>query len=875
MRQFTLFLPLLILTVTYTFHDRDKDVVTHPETAVVDHDATRCGKKGCDHNDNESGDSVHFINLPAPAIPLRHLEAGETFRVNLPGREISATVERVWGRDGDDRSLRARLNQPDEGNLWLKWRGSKITGMVQRPARNIAYQLSGHDYGPLQVRETMLSHVLCVMPASGGPAGPNQPVSYGIPRPTNEIFTTRSKGTIRTAAVPVLQSRPESSRVIYLDFDGEIVNDAAWSSSTINAAPARLNDSQIIEAWQRVVADFDHADVNITTVLADFDNAPFSSRTHVIITATDDAAPGAGGVAFMDSFTDGYSRYCWVFVDYEAKSCAEVISHEVGHTLNLSHDGRNISPPEEYYEGHGDGNTGWAPIMGVGYYRDFVQWSRGEYPDANNAENDLAIIAEKLPYLDDDHGNTIALATAINGSSAVGRIGRTNDVDLFRIQLHAGSHTINVQPLDHGNLDGQIEILNASGGTITSTNPVDELFASATFTLATSQTIYLRVSGTGKAANGSDFGYTAYSSLGTYTLNGFGNQTQPPSAPADISLRAISGSQLEATWQHVASATSYDVRRNSAPFITTTNNTFTDRGLTPGASYVYQIQSSNLYGTSGLSLPAAITMPAADAFVMDGNPDFSGYLISNPGMVIYAAVRGQRLYVSTWSPGDGDSGFGSDHHLLISDVLLASATTPNPWAKAGLMAIPGNKPYLAGESTSTYASWFNTKGATTLFKGRINNLQLEGSIDLAAEFGTVPATIYLAAIAFATFDGNGINGQAPAGNGNNNIEPSEFIAVPVAAIRDRALDGIYDILSPERDFAFTSATIDNLGRLQFNSLAIPGITYALHRSTNLAIPRSAWPGIASSSVPAGNFSVIITDPQPANEARFYQLQWSR
>lgn len=50
------------------------------------------------------------------------------------------------------------------------------------------------------------------------------------------------------------------------------------------------------------------------------------------------------------------------------KYTAEAISHKVGHTLGLSHDGR-ITPSEEYYGGHGSGDTGWASIMGVGYYQ--------------------------------------------------------------------------------------------------------------------------------------------------------------------------------------------------------------------------------------------------------------------------------------------------------------------------------------------------------------------------------------------------------------------------------------------------------------------------------------------------------------------------
>ena len=55
--------------------------------------------------------------------------------------------------------------------------------------------------------------------------------------------------------------------------------------------------------------------------------------------------------------------------------------NEVGHNLNLNHDGQLVpgSTTIEYYNGSGSGETGWAPIMGVGYYRDLTQWSRGEY----------------------------------------------------------------------------------------------------------------------------------------------------------------------------------------------------------------------------------------------------------------------------------------------------------------------------------------------------------------------------------------------------------------------------------------------------------------------------------------------------------------
>ena len=188
------------------------------------------------------------------------------------------------------------------------------------------------------------------------------------------------------------------SAAIYLDFDGETVSGTAWDGGrTIVAPAARLNAPQITEAWERVARDFEVFDVNVTTSRAAHDAAPLNRRIHCIVTSNDQASPGAGGVAYVGSFTETTTarKICWVFIDTSAKSCAGAASHEIGHTLGLNHDGRAASgslPREEYYEGHGSGATGWAPIMGVGYYRQLTQWSRGEYARANNPQDDIDII---------------------------------------------------------------------------------------------------------------------------------------------------------------------------------------------------------------------------------------------------------------------------------------------------------------------------------------------------------------------------------------------------------------------------------------------------------------------------------------------------
>lgn len=55
---------------------------------------------------------------------------------------------------------------------------------------------------------------------------------------------------------------------------------------------------------------------------------------------------------------------------------AEAVSHEVGHTLGLSHDGQKaggtVLKGTAYYEGQGN----YAPVMGASYNKPVTQWSK-------------------------------------------------------------------------------------------------------------------------------------------------------------------------------------------------------------------------------------------------------------------------------------------------------------------------------------------------------------------------------------------------------------------------------------------------------------------------------------------------------------------
>ena len=360
-----------------------------------------------------------------------------------------------------------------------------------------------------------------------------------------------------------LHSRPGAKRTIYLNFVGATLTGTAWNSSsqpTITAEPFDLDGvpysfssaelQRIQYIWKRVAEDYSAFDVNVTTEPPPADRLTRSSSsddvygTTVLITRRTFYDCSCGGVAYLTAFNDVGDYYKPALVFYNAlgsgneKYVADAISHEAGHNVGLGHDGTSSSG---YYTGHGSGATGWAPIMGVGYYKQLVQWSKGEYAGANNTQDDYVVMQNTgLPIRADDHGNGIASATPLAGSTTngvttfggSGVVERPSDVDFFSFVAGTGSVTVNVSPAPRApKLDILVTLRNSAGAVLASANPTESLPASLAANLTAAGTYYVSIDGVGKG-DPLTTGYTDYGSIGQYTVTVTTQATasQPPTA---------------------------------------------------------------------------------------------------------------------------------------------------------------------------------------------------------------------------------------------------------------------------------------------------------------------------------------------------------
>ena len=324
----------------------------------------------------------------------------------------------------------------------------------------------------------------------------------------------------------LLHSDPGATQRIYLDFNGHngLIADYyapfnfEGSSTTFSNAELTV----IQQAWQSASEDFLPFHVDVTTEDPGVEalRKLGSGDTEWGIRAVVSASNWDYSWSYVGSFNWNTDTECQIYPGNNSWIwIADSISHEVGHALGLNHDGEKPGDGE-YYEGHGSGATYWSPIMGwtkMDQPYGVSQWSKGEYTNATNKEDDLTIITTKngFGYRPDDHGSTTGSATVISsGVVAKGIIERNTDTDYFSFAMPgSGNVKIAITPDNLApNLDILAKLLAVDGTVLYTSNPLAALNASFDVDLPAGN-YYLSIDGTGFGDPATN-GYSGYGSLG-------------------------------------------------------------------------------------------------------------------------------------------------------------------------------------------------------------------------------------------------------------------------------------------------------------------------------------------------------------------------
>ena len=530
--------------------------------------------------------SVPALSRPEPGAAMRGTPrrwvlfrcetaaAPPTIEDRRRGRALSGDRRRIAGPgcpDGDHDGVDSSLNAPPSDEVGTL----DGTDLDVTQGRNAVEQLErtgtlddvADEVGldPAELREELL-HDSSMFLTDTGFVGYADTAEWSPAPPTAPLAVAELPANVFD-----LNSRPTSSRVIYLDFDGHTANDPAWASvgfPVIASAPfdidgipgsfSAVEQALIYEVWQRVAEDYRAFDVNITTREPGIEGIRRTSTVdagygqRVVVTPTNFAGGSVIGVALLDVFGSDADHAAYVFTDLgfkqTAKTMAEAVSHEAGHTFGLSHDGGPLNP--NYYDGHGE----WAPIMGRPIDRPVSQWSRGEYAGANNFEDDLSIIANGkngspgAGHRPDDHGNTAGAPTVVPSNGvASGNIGHTGDRDVFAVDVLDGTLSVQLRPptgqASWSNLAAAVTVRDSLGNVIASGTP--DVASGWTIDLAPAvlsgrYTIEVEPVGWLTASTG----FTLYGSLGAYEVAITAPQGPTPLPPGTSAFTPVTPVRL-------------------------------------------------------------------------------------------------------------------------------------------------------------------------------------------------------------------------------------------------------------------------------------------------------------------------------------------
>ena len=644
------------------------------------------------------GTTRHFLNQLQEQSRVSQSKNKDKAILSLSTSDTSILEAKVnYRKDGATGAthLEGEMLGSQRGSFSLQIKENKLEGNIILPKSKKAYVYYSDTKGNAFVKETDINKLVCI--------------DYNfMPEATKATKTKTTKNQnptakeLTTSDVSNLQSMPGAKGCILLDFDGyNLAAGSGWNAGNpLNAAPSGMTNDAIQETWEVIAEDYRPFNINITTNEAVYNSYPQNKRKRCVFTTTSEWYPGANGVAFIGAFPNSNDIPCWVFnktitdIGLGPKTIGDAASHEIGHLMSLLHDGTSTVG---YYGGHGN----WGPVMGA-TTKSVIQWSKGEYPDANNQQDDLAIISgaiNDLGYRADDHGNSVTAATPLfqtNGTVSPslnkGIIERTGDGDLFSFTTTGGSvsFTVNAVPR-HSNLRLFAGIYNILGVALnysyaTTTNLSAPVVISANLLPGT---YYILVSGVndGTAATG----YTNYASLGAYTISG----TYPAIAPS-ITTACVGGSlQLATTilgtsyqWQYQSGGNWYNYPEGNNGYATFSGSKTASMTVSNiSALYITNPNTvraavTQINGTTTYSTPQVWKAEGISAQPVDKSACVGGSLQLS-AQASGASYQWQYLWNGNWyNYPEGNNGYAifsgsKTPSMTVSNISALYVTNPN------------------------------------------------------------------------------------------------------------------------------------------------------------------------------------------------------
>jgi hypothetical protein len=273
---------------------------------------------------------------------------------------------------------------------------------------------------------------------------------------------------------------------------------------------------------------------------------------------------------------------------------------------------------------------------------------------------------------------------------------------------------------------------------------------------------------------------------------------------------------------------------------------------------------------------------SSPSHVIDGDLDPACTLVaSNAGLEVYADWDGEFLYVAA-DPVATTS--GKDHFVIVGEDL--STPVAAPWAKSGDVA--DRALYLGNEDSNNWCGWFD--GAENVLTSGVDCASgdyLEGTVRLADYLGLpLPPGVYLALAAYDSPDGGALAEQAPAGDGDADVEAAEYAYFPLASagVPGEGHPSTADLLragpNPTTGGAVISCSLTRRANASVAIYDVSGRRVALLRAPGPAEDDGAgsvqvyWDGRddAGEDVPPGLYFVVLTTQRERQAVKLMVLR---